>query len=65
MRIRFYVDSNANIHSCNNTDWFDTVKDLGLKEGEWEDMTEEKRFELANELVNEQGMLEIGWEVED
>lgn len=33
-KVTFCVDSGANIHSCKKQT-FDTVKDLGLEEGEW------------------------------
>lgn len=60
MKVRFCCDSGANIHSCNKTDWFDTVKDLGLSEGEWEEMSEEDKWDMANEWAN--NYLEIYYE---
>lgn len=45
MKVNFYVDSGANIHSSNESDWFDTVEDLGMEEGEWEEMSDDARYE--------------------
>ena len=41
-KLTFNCNSGANIHSC-RTEKIDTVKDLGLDEGEWETMDEEDR----------------------
>ena len=40
--VEFNCNSGANIHSC-RTKKIDTVKDLGLDEGEWEAMDEKDR----------------------
>ena len=39
MYVRFCSDSGANILSCKKSKWMDTVKDLGMEEGEWEGMS--------------------------
>lgn len=44
--IKFNCNSGANIHSC-RTQKVDTVKDLGLDEGEWESMNEDDRYKLV------------------
>lgn len=44
----FKCNSGANIHSCRTAE-INTVKDLGLDEGEWEVMTEENREEVVTE----------------
>jgi hypothetical protein len=41
-KVTFYCNSGANIHSCRKQE-VDTVKDLGLDEGELETMREEDR----------------------
>ena len=46
--VEFNCDSGANIHSC-RTQEVDTVKDIGLDEGEWEGMNEEDRDEVVKE----------------
>lgn len=46
--IKFHCNSGANIHSC-RTATIDTVKNLGLEEGEWESMSEEDREAVVEE----------------
>lgn len=41
--VKFHCNSGANIHSC-RTEEVDTVKDLGLDDGEWESMSEEDKY---------------------
>jgi len=59
MKVRFYLDSGANIHSCRQED-FDTVDDLGLDAGEWEAFTEDEKFEFARDWAN--NYLDMGFE---
>jgi hypothetical protein len=62
MKVKFYVDSGANIHS-QRSQILDTVKDLGMQEGEWESMPEDERHEYVDAWVSEkieQGYEEIG-----
>ena len=59
MKVKFYCDSGANIHSCRE-DTLDTVTDLGLEEGEWEVLSERERYQLAQEWANDR--LEISYE---
>lgn len=64
MKVEFYCDSGANIHSCQEQ-ILDTVKDLGLDEGEWEKLSEEEKWKLAEEWAYNVG-LEIGFrEIEE
>jgi hypothetical protein len=51
--IQFNLDSNANINSCKESGWLDTVADLGLEDGEWENMTEGQKYELADEWAQQ------------
>lgn len=48
MKVKFSCDSGANIHSC-RYQVLDTVEDLGLDEGEWEAMSEEDKYKIAEE----------------
>lgn len=52
MKVEFCCDSGANIHSCRKQT-VDTVKDLGLDEGEWEGMGEEDKYKIAEEWAND------------
>ena len=52
-RVKFNLDSNANVHSCNDTGWLDTVEDCGLDEGEWEEYAEEEKYKFAEEWMVE------------
>lgn len=47
-KVRFCCNSGANIHSC-RSEVFDTVADLGLEEGEWEEMDEDDREKMVEE----------------
>lgn len=51
--VRFYCDSHANIHSCHKSKVLDTVSDLGLEEGEWEEMHEEARYEIVRDWAEQ------------
>ena len=46
--VKFFCNSGANIHSC-RSQTMDTVKDLGLEEGEWEDMSDEEKQQEAED----------------
>lgn len=62
MKVEFFLDSGANIHSCNKTGELDTVEDLGLEEGEWEQMSETERDAKVLDYFMGQGMLEYYYE---
>ncbi len=53
-KIQFYLDSGANIHSQKKSTVLDTVDDLCMEEGEWEDMTEDAKYEMADEWAQQQ-----------
>jgi hypothetical protein len=57
--VKFHCNSGANIDSC-RTATLDTVKDLGLEEGEFESMSENDQYEIVQEWANDR--LEIYWE---
>jgi hypothetical protein len=56
--VTFHCNSGANIHSC-RTEKVDTVKTLGLDEGEWEALSEDERYQLVEEWAWKR--LEVYW----
>ena len=58
-KVQFWCDSGANIHSCRKSGELDTVRDLGLEEGEWEQLSEDEKYKLADEWACER--LEVGY----
>lgn len=60
MKVQFFCDSGANIHSCRESGVLDTVKDLGFDDGEWESMSEADKDKQVQDWANEQ--LEIYYE---
>ena len=52
-KVKFSVDSGANINSCNESKWYDTVEDLGLEEREWENYSDDQKWEFADEWAQE------------
>lgn len=59
MRVKFSCNSGANIHSCRE-ETLDTVDDLGLDPGEWEAMSDEDKYKMAEEWAHQR--LEIYYE---
>ena len=59
-KVKFYLNSGANIHSTKDSGILDTVEDLGLDEGEWEEMNEASKYAMAEEWASE--YLEIYYE---
>ena len=59
MKIKFYCDSGANIHSCNDSGWLDP-NDLGYEEGEWEKLSDDDKYREAEFWANER--LDIGYQ---
>lgn len=57
-KVIFHCDSGANIHSC-RSETLDTVKDLGLDDGEWESMSNEDKYKIVEEWAASD--LEIFW----
>lgn len=62
MKVKFCCNSRANIHSTNESDWLDPVEDLGLDEGEWESMTDDEKYKMAENYAWETMGLEIYYE---
>lgn len=63
MKVRFNCDSGANIHSNRDSGWLDTVEDLGMAEGEWENMTDDEKFQETEIWAN--NYLAIWYEEEE
>lgn len=63
MKVKFCVNSGANIHSTNESGWLDPVKDLGFAPGEWEGLTEDEKYAEAENWANER--IEIYYEETD
>ena len=59
MKIKFFCNSGANIHSCRR-ETLDTVDDLGLQEGEWETLSDDEKDKMAEEWA--WNKLEIGYD---
>jgi hypothetical protein len=58
MKVRFYCDSGANIHSCR-----DEIVDLNswnISDEEWKNMSDDEKEQLAVDWANES--LEIGYQ---
>ena len=62
-KVRFYFDNGANIKPkrCHEVD---TVEDLGLEEGEWEQMTDDEKFEQVSDYWTNLGVPDMWWEEE-
>lgn len=60
MKIRFWVDSGANIKSKRTSKWFDIEEVYGLSDEEWNDMEDGDKYDLVEQWVNEQ--ISYGWE---
>lgn len=65
MKVRFNLNSGANIHSTNDTGWLDTVNDLGLDEGEWEAYSDDDKYKLVEEYWNGMGYPEMYFEEDE
>lgn len=60
MKVKFYVDSGASIHSKNESEWFDTVEDLGMEEGEWGSMSDDEKYKEVEMWAS--NYLDMGYE---
>lgn len=50
-KIKFVCDNNANIHSSREETY--TLKQLGLTEEEWDEMSEEDRYKMVEDWAME------------
>lgn len=57
MKVKFVCNSGANIHSVRQ-ETFDT-EDLGFTEEEWNELSDDSKFEMVQDWANER--LEIYW----
>lgn len=57
IRIHYWLDSGANIHSCYEDET--TTDELGIPDSEWREMTEEQKDEVMRELAWERS--DWGW----
>jgi hypothetical protein len=48
-KVQFFLNNGASIHSLRKSGELDTVKDLGLDEGEWEEMSEDDKYKQAED----------------
>ena len=62
MKVKFYCDSGANIHSCRE-EVVDLVEDWGMTPEECAELTEDDKIELAQDWANDR--LDIGMEIMD
>lgn len=58
MKIRFYCDSGANIHSSREYEF--TPTELGFTQEEWKSLSDEQKQKHAEDWANDR--LEIGYE---
>jgi hypothetical protein len=52
MKVTFCCDNGANIHS-KRKEKFDTEKDLGFTDEEWNEMTDEEKYEIVKDWAFE------------
>ena len=48
-KVQFFLDNGANIHSLRKSGILDTEKDLCLDAGEWEGMTDDEKYKVAED----------------
>ena len=60
MKVQFNCDSGANICSNKKSGWLDPVDDLGLDEGEWQEMSDDDKWHAAKDWAEQ--YLEIDYE---
>jgi len=58
VKVKFYCDSGANIHSCREE--VADISDWGIEDDEWNGMTDDEKWKVAEEWANDS--LEIGYE---
>lgn len=59
MKIQFWCDNNANIHS-KKTETF-TLDQLGIEENDWKEMSEDERYAMVHEWAMQE--FEYGFKV--
>lgn len=58
MKVKFYCDSGANIHSCRE-EVIDLEDECGITDEEWNDMDDDEKQKVVMEWAWER--LETGW----
>ena len=58
--VQFYCDSGANIHFKRTSGWLDTIDDLALEEGDWEELSYEEKMGHVEDWAN--NYLDMGFE---
>ena len=48
-KVQFFLNNGANIHSLRKSGILDTEKDLSLDAGEWEAMTDDEKYKVAED----------------
>ncbi len=61
MKVKFCLNSGANIHSCNEVE-LDTVEDLGMAEDEWEGLSDDDKYKQVRDYFGSEGYPEFFWE---
>jgi hypothetical protein len=59
-KVIFWMDTGANIKSAKESTELDTVQDLGLDEGEWEQLSDDDKYKHAEEWCWQNG-LQVGY----
>ena len=63
MKVQFFCDSGANIHSCKKSGWMDIEDLTGLTDDEWKELPEEEKYKMAQEWA--ENYLEIYFEEQE
>ena len=51
--VQFFLDNGANVYSVRKSKILDTVVDLQLDEGEWEEMNESDKYQFAEDWAQD------------
>ncbi len=62
MKVKFWCDSGANIHSM-NSEIIDIKEDFDVTDEEWAEMDDDEKWDMAKNWANDAG-LEIGYSEE-
>jgi len=49
MKVKFFCNSGANIHSCKESNWFDVEEDLNYTLEDWKNLSEDEKYKEAEE----------------
>ena len=65
MKVKFCLDNGKCHNSTHETEWLDTVEDLDLQEGQWEEMDDDERLEMVDHYWLEKGFPASSYEEKD